>query len=95
MTINEAIDSMLRNETDERKLKCLEELGAFLVAEGQDKKINGRKLFELTENLVKEWPEFVTMLVALSYLASVGLHDAEIDPKEVGSIDLSGFMEEE
>lgn len=95
MTINEAIDSMLRNETDEKKIEAIGKLSEFLITEGQDKKINGRKLFELTENLVKEWPEFVTMLVALSYLASLGLHDAEIDPKEVGGIDLSGFMEEE
>lgn len=95
MTINEAIDSMLRNETDEKKIEAIGELCEFLAAEGQNDKINGRKLFELTEKLVKEWPEFVTMLVALSYLASVGLHDAEIDPKEVGGIDLSGFMEEE
>ena len=95
MTINEAIDSMLRNETDEKKIEAIGKLSEFLVTEGQNDKINGRKLFELVENLVREWPEFVTMLVALSYLASVGLSNAEIDPKEVGGIDLNGFMEEE
>ena len=95
MTINDAIDSMLKNETDERKLKCLEDLGAFLIETGEAKKISGRRLFELTEKLVKEWPEFITVLVALSYLASVGLSDADIDPKEVSNIDLSEFMEEE
>ncbi len=95
MTINEAIDSMLRNETDERKVKSIGELCEFLIENKDDKKINGRRLFELTEKLVKEWPEFVTVLVALSYLASVGLSDADIDLKEVSNIDLSEFMTEE
>lgn len=95
MTINDAIDSVLRNETDKRKIKYIEELCEFLMETKIDKKISGRKLFELTEKLVKEWPEFITVLVALSYLASVGLSDADIDPKEVSNIDLSEFMAEE
>ena len=86
---------MLKNEADERKIKTLEELSEFLVETKIDKKISGRRLFELTEKLVREWPEFVTVLVALSYLASVGLSDADIDPKEVSNIDLSKFMTEE
>lgn len=95
MTITEAIDYMIEKETDERKLGCLNELGMFLVENKADGKINGRKLFELVEKLVKEWPEFVTMLVATSYLASAGLSNVNIDPKEIISIDLSDFMTEE
>lgn len=95
MTISEAIDYMLEKETDENKLRCLNELGMFLVENKADGKINGRKLFELVEKLVKEWPEFVTMLVATSYLASAGLSNVNIDPKEIVSIDLSDFMTEE
>lgn len=83
MTLNEAFEFMLKNETDERKIKCLEEIGEFLVGCSPDEKIDGRKLFELTEKLVREWPELVTVLVALSYVASVGLKDADIDPKEI------------
>lgn len=95
MTINQAIESMLKNETDERKLKTLEDLAAFIIETKGDEKISGRKLFELTEKLVKEWPEFITALVALSYLASAGLSNADIDLKEVNNIDLSEFMTEE
>lgn len=95
MTINQAIESMLKNETDERKLRTLEELGAFIMEIRGNKKISGRKLFELTEKLVKEWPEFITVLVALSYLAGAGLSYADIDIKEVSNIDLSEFMTEE
>ena len=95
MTIIEAIDYMIAKETDEKKLGCLNELGAVLVLGKADGKINGRKLFELVEKLVKEWPEFVTMLVATSYLASAGLSDTNIDPKDVGNVDLNEFMTEE
>lgn len=95
MTLNETIEFMLKNETDERKIKCLEEIGEFLVGCNPDEKIDGRKLFELTEKLVREWPELVTVLVALSYVASVGLKDADVDPKEIAGVDLSEFMKEE
>lgn len=95
MTIIDTINYMIEKETDEKKLGCLSELGMFCVESKADEKINGRKLFELVEKLVKEWPEFVTMLVATSYLASAGLSNVNIDPKEIVNIDLSDYMTEE
>ena len=96
MTLNETMELMLKNETDEKKIRCLEEIGEFLIGCNPSEKIDGRRLFELTEKLVKEWPELVTVLVALSYVASVGLKDADVDPKEIAdTVDLSEFMTEE
>lgn len=95
MTINQAIEFMLKNEKDEKKIKCIENLDILISESKNNEKIDGRKLFELVEKLVKEWPELVTMLLSLTYVASVGFSDADIDPKDISDMDLSEFMTEE
>lgn len=95
MTINQAIEFMLKNEKDEKKIKCIENLDILIMEAKNNEKIDGRKLFELVEKLVREWPELVTMLLSLTYVASVGFSDADIDPKDISNMDLSEFMTEE
>lgn len=94
MTLNEILIKMVENEKDENKIKCLTDISEFLLPYAQHTatgKIDGRKLFDLCETFVKEWPEYVTVIIALSFMAGIGNED--VDVRDIGGTDISKIME--
>lgn len=96
MTLNEILINMAENEKDENKIKCLTDISEFLLPYAQHTatgKIDGRKLFDLCEAFVKEWPEYVTAIIALSFMAGIGISNEDVDTRNIGGIDISEIME--
>ena len=97
MTIEELIMKVATEEKDPEKIKSVEDIAVFMQKYVQGdvltEKVPGRELFKLCERFIKTWPEYATLLIAMSMLLGVGLQNTELSADELKDTDLSQFMD--
>ena len=99
MTLDEMVN-MLTEEVmnqckdDDSKFNVLEELTKLIEpAMERGEKVDGCKLFSLCDKLNKEFPDFVSAVLAMSLLASFGVQGNLVDVDDVTSLNLSDVMD--
>lgn len=87
MTFNEMIDKLAEEMKDEclnnpEKKKIVEDLAGFYEdAAASGNKIDACKLFDLVDKFTKAFPEYTSAIIALSFMANIGMSDMEVITK--------------
>lgn len=99
MTIDELVFKVATEEKDPEKIKSIEDIAVFMqkYMEGDilTQKVPGRKLFDLCEKFIKTWPEYATLLIAMSMLIGAGKQGTELSMDELKDTDINEFMDTE
>ena len=99
MTIDELVFKVATEEKDPKKIKSIEDIAVFMqkYMEGDvlTEKIPGRKLFDLCERFIKVWPEYATLLIAMSMLIGAGKQGTEFSLEELKNTDINELMDTE
>lgn len=96
MLIGDILTKICTEENDPEKLIALGDLSEYLTECIESKtKIDGRKLFDMADNLIKKWPEFTVTMVACAVLGAYGNKAENIDisePDNIMNIDVNDVM---
>lgn len=99
MTIEELIFKVATEEKDPAKIKSIEDIAIFMNQYMQGdiltQKVPGRKLFDLCEKFIKTWPEYATLLIAMSMLVGAGKQGTDLSTDELKDTDISELMDTE
>lgn len=96
MLIGDIMTKICTEEKDPEKIMALGALSEYLTECIESKtRIDGRKLFDLADNLIKKWPEFTVTMVACAVLGAYGNKAENIDisePDSIMNIDVNDVM---
>ena len=96
MVIGDIMVKLFMEEKDPEKIMALDALVEYGTKCIESKsKINGRKLFDMADNLIKKWPELAVTMIACGILATYGNKVENIDisdPDDMMDIDINDVM---
>ena len=99
MTLDEMINMMVEEVTnqckeDESKFKVFEEFTSLIEpALKNGEKIDGCELFKVCDKLNREFPDFVSAVMAMSVIASFGVQANLVEFDNVTSLNLGDVIE--
>ena len=96
MLIGDILTKICTEEKDPEKIMALGSLSEYVTECIESKtKIDGRKLFDMADNLIKKWPEFAVTMLACGVLGAYGNKAENIDisePDSIMNIDINDVM---
>lgn len=97
MTLDELFEKMADEitevcEKDESKWKIFSDFNEMILSAQQGNKIDGYKLFETCNRLNSVFPDYVSVLLALSVIAKIGVDSGLADHDDITDINISDVV---
>ena len=97
MTIGEMVEKFSTEMAEEavkdkEKGKIIEELNEIMDSAAEGYKIDGCKLFDICHRLNIAFPEYTSALIAMSFIAAIGIKDDLVDFGDVTGLDIDDVV---